>query len=124
MGWYILLGVLASYGALCLIWALFGWLLPAGERGVLILPGTPEDRELAFAGRYLWLRDMGLVRCRLVVADLGLTPGDRAWLESRGIEICGPEALPAGLGIGAEIRDGTGNGNSAGHHRGGGVPEL
>ena len=124
MGWYILLGALASFGGFCLLWAVYGWLLPAGSSGVLILPGIPGEGELSGIRRYLWLRDAGLTGCRLLVADLGLSREELAWLEARGIEICAPEALPAGLGIGAEEIDGTGNGDSAGHHRRSGVSEL
>ena len=32
MGWYVLLGTLAAYGALSALWAALGWLLP-GLRG-------------------------------------------------------------------------------------------
>lgn len=124
MGWYIIIGGLAAYGLLCLAWAVCGRLFPAGEEGVLILPELPEDSRWPFVARYLWLRDLGLIRCPLVVADSGLNTQQRQWLEAKGIEICKPEALPAGFGIGAEKRDGTGNGDSSGHHRRGGVPEL
>lgn len=124
MGWYLVIGALAAFGGVCMIWALFGWLLPSGDGGYLIIPGEPGNGELPFVRRYLWLRDLGLLSSSLIVADLGLCPEERAWLEARGIEIRGPEALPDGPGIGAEKIDGSGNGDSPGHHCRGGVSEL
>ena len=124
MGWYILFGALAFLGAFCLLWVLYGWLLPGDENAVLILPGIPGERELSGLRRFLWMRDTGLFRGRLIVKDLGLDSMEKARLEALGIEIYSPEALPDGLGIGANEIDGTGNGDPSGHHRRGGVPEL
>ena len=36
MGWYVLLGTLAAYGALSALWAALGWLLP-GLRGCALV---------------------------------------------------------------------------------------
>ena len=124
MAWYFLLGTLAAFGGLCMLWCLFGWLLPPGGEGVLILPGYPERDGIGTVWRYLWLRELGLLRCGLVVEDFGLSARERAWLESRGIELREPGDLLPGTGIGAGKIDGTGNGDPSGHHQRGGVPEL
>ncbi len=84
-----LLAVLAAFGAVSVLWALFGGLLPSVKRGWLLYPGD----GLAFAYLYLWLRWIGLVRCPLVVADLGLSQEDRRWLEERGIQVWSCERL-------------------------------
>ena len=93
MGWYVLLGSLAAFGMLCALWTLLGWMLPRGD-GVLVVPARhgrlPELRG------YLWLRSLGLLRCRLAAADLGLEQPERDWLERNGIEIHGPQSWIGG----------------------------
>lgn len=92
-------GILAGFGLLCLLWAGFGWLLPFGK-GCIVY--AEKEAELTFARRYLWLRDLGLIRCPLIFADFGLRQPEREWLENNGIEICRPEEISERLGIGAE----------------------
>lgn len=94
---YICIGALAAFGAFSVLWCIFGSMLP--KTGGVILC-TDEPNVLLLARRYLWLRDLGLIRCPLIVADRGLSMTERIWLEDHGIEICSPEALPARLGIG------------------------
>lgn len=124
MAGYILIGVLAAFGGVSVLWTLFGWLLPGSSGGVLVYPGRPGEGELSFARRYLWLRGLGLLKCPMIVVDLGLTVREKEWLETRGIEIRSPEAFAAGLEIGAEEIDGTGNGDPPGRHQRCGVSEL
>ena len=100
MGWYFLLAALAAFGTLSILWILFGWLLPPTDQGWLLCPG--RSGELSFVHIYLWLRELGLVRCALTVADLGLTEEEHAWLAEKGIESCSLDRLRERLGIGAE----------------------
>lgn len=100
-GW-ILLGTLAAFGALCVLWMIFGVLLPCGRKNVLIAAGRPGETEVSFVRRYLWLRGMGWIQSPLVIVDLGLSPSERAWFESNGIEICSLAEVSDRLGIGAE----------------------
>ncbi len=73
MAGFVILGVLAAFGALCILWVLFGTLLPhPGGRLVY----TCDGREEAAVRRYLWLRDLGLLRCPLVLIGSSL-PGKR-----------------------------------------------
>lgn len=102
MAGYVILGTMAAIGALSVLWALFGWLLPGGEEAAVVFPVRPGDGELSPAGRYLWLRSLGLLNCPLVAVDLGLSDRERQWLEDQKIEICSPAELAAGLGIGAK----------------------
>jgi len=97
---YFLLALLAAFGVLSVFWALFGWLLPVCREGWLLYPGRPG--KLSFVYLYLWLRGMGLVKCPLILADLGLSGKERLDLAEKGIEIYGLTELPERLGIGAE----------------------
>lgn len=92
--------VLAGFGFLSLLWALFGWLLPVCREGWLLCPGRTEYLSLVWL--YLWLRETGLVKCPLIVVDYGLLPCERSRLTGRGIEICGLSELPDRLGMGAK----------------------
>lgn len=96
----LLLAVLAAFGVLSVLWALFGWLLPVCDAQWLLGPGQPGS--LGFVYLYLWLRWVGLVRCPLILADLGLSDAERVWLENKGIELYSLEELPERLGIGAK----------------------
>lgn len=100
MAGYFLIGMLAAIGALSVLWALFGWLLPVCGRGWILCPAEP-DRP-GFVPVYLWLRSLGLVKCPLILADLGLSRKQREYFTEKGIEICSLEELPERLGIGAK----------------------
>ena len=69
MAVWIVLGMLAAFGTLSALWALFGFLLP-GQRGATVVclckDGKSEEPVLR---RYQWLRNMGLVRCPLLLVD-------------------------------------------------------
>ena len=100
MAGYVWIAALAAFGLLSVLWALFGWLLPVCRRGWLLYPGRSED--LSFVAVYLWLRSMGIVRCPLILADLGLSDAEKRRLTEKGIEIYSPSELPERLVIGAE----------------------
>lgn len=100
MAGYFLLAVLAAFGVLSVLWALFGWLLPVCREGWLLYPG--RTGKLPFVYLYLWLRGMGLVKCPLILADFGLGEKERERLREKGIEIYSLKELPERLGIGAE----------------------
>lgn len=102
MAWCILIGTLAAFGGMCALWALFGWLLSGGRKGVVVYSGGSEAETMAFARRLLWLRDWGVLQCPLAVVDTGLDEAVRAQLTEKGIELWGPAELCARLGIGAE----------------------
>ena len=77
---FVLIGALAAFGLVCAVWVLAGLFVPR-EKGRLVYFGPdPVD----FARRYLWLREMGLLRCTLEVAEPEKEEED--WLESRGIK--------------------------------------
>ncbi len=118
MAGYILLGLLAAFGAFSALWALFGWLLPGGRQGMLISIGDPKRSVVR---RYLWLRSMGLLSCPLILVEPEC--GDAGYLNAQGIEICTPEELTVRLGIGAKNFD-AGIGNYSGSHQRGGISEL
>lgn len=73
----ILFTVLAAFGGLCLLWVLFGFLLP-GQRGaaaVCICKGQGAEEPLI--RRHLWLYNTGLSRSPLFLVDLDLTEQER-----------------------------------------------
>ncbi len=68
---FVILGVLAAFGALCALWAVFGLLLPGARGGVLVCL-CRQGSEEAILRRYGWLQAMGLLRCPLVLLDSSL----------------------------------------------------
>ncbi len=68
MGWYFLLGTFAAFGFLSLLWIFFGWLL-TGKGGWYICAGPKAE---AAARCCLWLRELGLLRGRVIlISDSG-----------------------------------------------------
>ena len=116
MSGYVILGALAAFGLLSILWAAMGWLLPGGRGMALVCVGEPDAGILA---RYKWLRSLGLLACPLIVAaeDAALQPMD-------GMEICAPESLLFRLELERVKIDGTGNGDPPGRHQRSGVSEL
>ncbi len=100
MWWMILPAVLAGFGVLTLLWALFGWLLPVCREGWVLCPGKAGRLEAVYA--LLWLRWMGLLRCRLLVLDRGLAEGEKSWLLRKNVEIYSPGEWIPGLCDGVE----------------------
>ena len=75
--WDVLLAVICVFGLALVGWWLFGLLLRPlpGREAKVVLPGRGEGEELEQLVRsFIWLRGMGLLRCPIVIADLGLTP--------------------------------------------------
>ena len=91
------IGALAAFGLLSILWCLFGWLLPSGEKGVLVCIGDP-----VFLHRFLWLLSLGLIRCPLRIPEGDFSRKQRDQLLERGVEICSREQLLSEIGIGAE----------------------
>lgn len=57
-------------------WWLFGLLLRPlpGREAKVVIPGRGEGNDLEQQVRsFLWLRGLGLLRCPIVIADVGLT---------------------------------------------------
>ena len=114
MAGYVILGMLAAFGALCAVWAALGWLLPAGQGCALVCWGEPDEGILT---RYHWLKGLGLLSCPLLI----VAEEDPGWPET---ERCAGEDLLSRLEMERKRFDGTGDGDHSGHHQRGGVPEL
>ena len=99
MASWIVLSVLAAFGALCVLWALFGFLLPGQQGAVLVCLCRPGHGEEAILRHYGWLRGLGLLRAPLLLVDGGLTEEEQSRLlrGRQGVEICGPEELTSRL---------------------------
>lgn len=93
----IVLCVLAAFGALSVLWGLFGLLLP-GQRGTVTVH-LCRGREEAAVRRCRWLRDMGLLHSRLILVDSGLSEEERSALCGRccDVEFCTMAELTARL---------------------------
>lgn len=99
MAWYmIVLCVLAAFGSMCALWALFGWCFGSDKCGVLLglCHGQPQPRLLT---RYRLLHRFGLLRCPLILVGSPLPPQAREAVRHAHpeIEFCTLEELPARL---------------------------
>lgn len=95
MAAYILLIVMAAFGGLCILWALFGFLLPARRGAAMVCHCKEGTSEELLIRRYLWLYSTGLIRCPLILVDCGLPQQVHKHLKHRGypIMLCAPEEL-------------------------------
>lgn len=95
MATWIVLVVLAAFGALCALWALFGFLLPGQRGAVTVCLCRGDGTEEALIRRHRWLRDMGLTHSPLVLLDGGLTDEDKGRLTRQGLTVCDMAELSA-----------------------------
>ena len=70
------MGTLAAFGLICAVWAAFGWLIPGNRGGATVCLCRPGLAERSTLRRYVWLRDMGLLRDPILLVDCGLSEGD------------------------------------------------
>ena len=117
MGWYVFFGTLASFGFLCGLWALTGWLLPGGRGGVIVC-FCKAEKGIACVRRCCWLRSVGLLHTAVIAVDCGMTPRAEKELDRLGryVEICSLQALACRLELERDQIDGTGIGDHSGHH--------
>ena len=100
---FLIFGVLAAFGALAMLWALLGFLLPV-QRGTAMVH-VCRGRQEAAVRRWGWLRDLGLVRCPLILIDCPLCDRERLAGYRHGITFCDLAELGARL---EQERDGLG----------------
>ena len=63
---YVIIGFLAAFGAFSAIWVLLGaWLIRTVPCQVVLFPAA--GREEAVAARYLWLREVGLIKGQIAL---------------------------------------------------------
>ena len=81
----IVLVVLAGFGALSLLWAVFGGLLPCPRRMILLqVCENLSEVEMA-VHRHRWLTGIGALRCPLVLLDGGLSEQELETLRRKDI---------------------------------------
>lgn len=114
LGWF-LVGALAAFGALCVLWVSFGWLLPQPEGFTIVCWGMPEPETFT---RFWWLRSLGLLQIPLLIVAEGEEP------PGPGTEIISREALLFRLEQERREDHGTGNGDHTGHCQCGDLSEL
>lgn len=85
----VILGALAAFGALCAAWLLTAVLIPGGADEWLVYCWRGSCAGRGFIARWRLQWELGLLRSRLVVIDLGMTEEDRAFLTrwGRNVEI-------------------------------------
>ena len=100
MAGYVLIGTLAAFGTVCALWILIGWGLPRTYDGIAVLSGPLQGQTLDTARRWIWLREMGLLRSPLLAVAESMTETDISWLICHGFEICSRKEILRRLGIG------------------------
>ncbi len=66
MVFYVIIGAFGAFGALCALWILLGAYLTDAFGGKLVLHLAPGKIPAALH-RYRWLRELGLIRGKLVI---------------------------------------------------------
>ena len=117
----VIMGTLAAFGALCVLWIGAGWLLGSGNGGKVLLMGQPEAM-VSLLLRFRVLRELGIIRCPVWILDSGLEPVECSRLKEAGFQIYSLSELSEEQKNGVEAIDGTGD--HPGNHRGGGLSEL
>ena len=79
--------VLAAIGALCGMWVAFGFLL-AVPKGTVMVCLTPRDAEAAVR-HHGWLRELGLIRCPLILVDTEEDP----WVQYSDVGCCAMDQI-------------------------------
>ena len=117
----IVIGTLAAFGLLCVIWSVLGlWL--SGSKGWVAVCWAGKGQSAALR-RCRWLRSWGLYRGAIILVSREQTPESETGLsrETENIEICTLEALPARLKVEFTY---AGVVDLTGHRGGGGISEL
>ena len=112
MAGYVIMGMLAAFGLLSMVWVAFGWLLPGGQGCVLVCYGAADPEIIA---RWKWLQSLGFLRCPLVAVT------EESCEET---ENCAGAELLTRLEMERNRVHGTGNGDPSGCHQRCGISEL
>ena len=112
---YSILGMLAAFGVVSLLWAAFGWLLREEQGWILVRFGMPEKEILT---KFKLLRGLGILEVPLVAVAEQPVQGPAE------IEICSREDLLSRLEWERKRFDRTGNGDYPGRHQCRGISEL
>ena len=101
MFWFVLIGFLGAFGALCIFWVLIGlFLFDRTPCHVVIL--CPPKREIEIIRLFCYFRGLGLIRSELTLLDSALNTHQKQnihnrhsyihftscqeWLQTRGME--------------------------------------
>ena len=89
MAGVMVFAALAAFGAMCALWIFLGIWFPGDRAGVMIYCWRSSAAGRGFAVRWRIQWDLGLIRGKLAVVDLGLTEEDRLFLArwGRNVEI-------------------------------------
>lgn len=97
MAWMIVLGLLAAWGLLYVIWFLFGWLVSEKLSATTVVFRRNDQFADGIILRWRWLRSMGLLCGKLIVVGQTISDTERKILRDHypDVEFCSMEALPA-----------------------------
>ena len=115
MAGYVIVGTLAAFGLVAILWALLGALLSGGEGCAVVYCGDPRPEIFAV---FKLLKGLGVLRCPLI------TVTKEKYCHFDGTERCSPEQLVQRLIEERKRFDGTGNGDHTGRHQRRGISEL
>ena len=102
---YVIVGALAAFGLMCVVWICCGFFLPENRGGLLVLSGPLEETALNTARRWIWLREMGLLYTPPTALDEDLTGYEREWLICHGFTLYSRAEIVKRLGIGEKDLD-------------------
>jgi len=116
---FVWVGALAAFGAVSALWLVYGLCCGKPVGRLLIV----SNGQKGLIRRLLWLREVGLLSCPMVLIDPELDELDEYWITSRGVEVWKTAPWMEAENIGERIY-GAGTGDPTGRHQCGGVSEL
>lgn len=123
MLWYIMVGSLAAFGALCALYivaVLFTRHLPGS---VMLCRGVTCRQELMLITRHSRLYALGLLKCPLIMIDSSFTPKEQQLLCKKHPNLMFYTQADYIACFSGE-KDHAGTADPTRHHPNGGVPEL
>lgn len=123
MFWYVLMGFLAAFGALCALWVLFGLLFHAPIRCHLAVT-CPKNGEITVIRRFCRFRELGMIHSDLTVLNSELNARQQHAIRKKFPYIRFMNRQSWLSEYAEEDASRAGTGDLTGNHRSGGVSEL
>ena len=123
MFWFVVLGVLAAFGALCAVYVAAVACFPKLLGAALVCRGQSQKQELACISRHRRLYELGLLKCPLIVVESTLSEKEQQlFAKKHPYLVFYTRAQYAARFSGENSHAGIGD--PTGHHPDGGVSEL
>ena len=85
MAGFVVIGTLAAFGLLCMLWALFGWIFSCGKGGFIVCLCRRDGAQEAFLQRVRLLRQLGLLKAPVVLVGTPQPVWD--WIKKEDFEL-------------------------------------